>query len=178
MSYKGIVLAGGSGQRLSPLTKILNKHLLPIHDKPMIFYALSILFLSKIKDILVICRKQDIKSFQNLLGDGTRFGVNFEYAVQEKPTGITEAFVIGENFINNSNVALVLGDNFFYGHQLTEKLLKAKSKNKSCTIFTYPVKNPSAYGVAEMLDTKKIKSIKEKPKKTLSNLVKKKKQRY
>ena len=170
MSYKGIVLAGGSGQRLSPLTKIPNKHLLPTHDKPMIFYALSILFLSKIKDILVICRKQDIKSFQNLLGDGTRFGVNFEYAVQEKPTGITEAFVIGENFINNSNVALVLGDNFFYGHQLTEKLLKAKSKNKSCTIFTYPVKNPSAYGVAEMLDTKKIKSIKEKPKKTLSNL--------
>ena len=88
MSYKGIVLAGGSGQRLSPLTKILNKHLLPIHDKPMIFYALSILFLSKIKDILVICRKQDIKSFQNLLGDGTRFGVNFEYAVQEKPTAV------------------------------------------------------------------------------------------
>ena len=170
MKYKGIVLAGGSGKRLSPITKILNKHLLLVHDKPMIYYSLSILLLSKIRDILIICKERDIKSFKYLLGDGSRFGVKIKFATQEKPKGITEAFIIGEKFIHKSNVALVLGDNFFYGHQLTEKFIQAKKKNTNCTIFTYPVNNPSSYGVVEMKNSNIIKNIREKPKKTYSNL--------
>ena len=170
MNYKGIVLAGGSGKRLSPITKIINKHLLLVHDKPMIYYSLSILFLSKIRDILIICNKEDIYFYKTLIGNGSRFGVNINYDIQEKPNGITEAFIIGEKFINNSNVALILGDNFFYGHQLTEKFLQAKKKNQNCTIFTYPVKNPSSYGIVEMDYRDRIKNIKEKPKKTFSNL--------
>ena len=170
MNYKGIVLAGGSGKRLSPVTKVLNKHLLLVHDKPMIYYSLSILFLSKIRDILIICNKEDVNSFKTLLGNGSRFGVKISFAIQEKPNGITEAFVIGEKFIDKSNVALVLGDNFFYGHQLTLKFIQAKKKNMNCTIFAYPVKNPSSYGVVEMKSSNSIKNIKEKPKKTSSNL--------
>ncbi len=170
MNYKGIVLAGGSGKRLSPITKVLNKHLLLVHDKPMIYYSLSILFLSKIRDILIICNKEDVNSFKTLLGNGSRFGVKISFAIQEKPNGITEAFIIGEKFISDFNVALILGDNFFYGHQLTEKFLEAKKKNKNCTIFTYPVKDPSSYGIVEMDFRNRINNIKEKPKKTSSNL--------
>ncbi len=170
MSYKGIILAGGNGTRLSPVTKIVNKHLLPIHDKPLIYYSLSILLLCKIRQILIICKKNDLESYKTLLGDGKRFGVNLSYEIQEKPSGIPDAFIIGKNFIKNSKVALILGDNFFYGHRITEKLLKAKSLNKNCTIFVYPVKNPSSFGVIELDKNKKIKSIKEKPKKSISNL--------
>ncbi len=169
MSYKGIILAGGNGTRLSPVTKIVNKHLLPIHDKPLIYYSLSILLLCKIREILIICKKDDLDSFKNLLGDGKRFGVNLSYEIQKKPSGIPEAFIIGKDFIKKSKVALILGDNFFYGHRITEKLLNAKSLNKNCTIFVYPVKNPSSFGVIEFEKNNKIKSIKEKPKKSISN---------
>ena len=170
MNYKGIVLAGGLGTRLSPLTKFINKHLLPIYDKPLIFYSLSILMLSKIRDILIICRAEDLSAFKKLLGDGSRFGINLHYKIQESAAGIPEAFIIGEKFIKNSKVALILGDNFFHGHQLTEKFLEAKLKNKNSTIFLYPVKNPTAYGIIDFSKNNKIKSIKEKPKSTTSNL--------
>ena len=170
MNYKGIVLAGGLGTRLSPLTKFINKHLLPIYDKPLIFYSLSILMLSKIRDILIICRTEDLSAFKKLLGDGSRFGINLHYKIQESAAGIPEAFIIGEKFIKNSKVALILGDNFFYGHQLAKKFLEAKLKNKNSTIFLYPVKNPTSYGVIELSKKNKIKSIKEKPKSTNSNL--------
>jgi glucose-1-phosphate thymidylyltransferase len=170
MTYKGIVLAGGLGTRLSPLTKIINKHLIPVYDKPLIFYSLSVLFLSKIRDILIICRKEDLNVYKKLLGDGSRFGINLEFLIQEASVGIPDAFIIGEKFIKNFKVALILGDNFFYGHQLTEKFLGAKLKNKNSTIFLYPVKNPMSYGIVEFDKSNKIKSIKEKPKITSSNL--------
>lgn len=170
MNFKGIVLAGGSGKRLYPVTKVTNKHFLPIYDKPLIFYSLSILLLSKIRDILIICLDKDLKNYKDLLGDGSRFGITLSYKIQDNPRGIPDAFIIGETFIKKSNVALVLGDNLFYGHQITEKFLKAKLNNKNSTIFVYPVKNPSSYGVIELNNKKKIKSIKEKPKKTKSNL--------
>ena len=170
MNFKGIVLAGGSGKRLYPVTKVTNKHFLPIYDKPLIFYSLSILLLSKIKDILIICLDKDLKNYKDLLGDGSRFGISLSYKTQNKPRGIPDAFIIGETFINRSNVALVLGDNLFYGHQLTDKFLKAKLNNKNSTIFVYPVQNPSSYGIIELSNNKKIKSIREKPKKTKSNL--------
>lgn len=170
MNYKGILLAGGEGKRLYPATKVVNKHFLPIYNKPLIFYSLSILFLCKIKNILIICKKKDIESFKNLLGDGSRFGVKLNYQIQDKSTGIADAFILGEKFINKSKVALVLGDNLFYGHQLTDKFLKAKSNNKNCTIFLYTVNNPSSFGVAELDNKNNILSIKEKPKKPKSNL--------
>jgi glucose-1-phosphate thymidylyltransferase len=169
MKYKGIVLAGGEGKRLYPITKVINKHFLPIHDKPLIYYSLSILFLCKIKNILIICNSKNLESYTNLLGDGSRFGISLNFAIQKKATGIPDAFIIGEKFIAKSKVALVLGDNLFYGHQLTDKLINAKLRNKNCTIFVYPVNNPTLYGVVE-LNKKKIKSIKEKPKITNSNL--------
>ena len=169
MNYKGIVLAGGEGKRLYPVTKVTNKHFLPIHDKPLIFYSLSILFLCKIKNILVICKSKDLENYKNLLGDGSRFGVSLNYMTQNKASGIPDAFIIGEKFIAKSKVVLILGDNLFYGHQLTDKLINAKLKNTNCTIFVYPVNNPSSYGVVE-LNKNKIKSIKEKPKFTNSNL--------
>ncbi len=169
MNYKGILLAGGEGKRLYPITKAINKHFLPIHDKPMIFYSLSILFLCKIKKILIICREEDIEDYKNFLGDGSRFGVSLSFVIQNTPKGIPDAFIIGEKFIGKSKVALVLGDNFFFGHQISEKLINVKLKNINCTIFVYPINDPSSYGVIEY-NKKKIKPIREKPKKTNSNL--------
>ena len=128
MNYKGIILAGGKGTRLSPITKSINKHLLPIHNKPLIYYSLSILLLCKIREILIISSDEDIIKFKNLLGDGDRFGVKFYYKTQKKPSGIPEALLIGEKFLKNSNVALILGDNLFYGHQLSKKFNFAKKK--------------------------------------------------
>jgi glucose-1-phosphate thymidylyltransferase len=170
MNYKGIILAGGDGKRLSPLTKAVNKHFLPVHDKPLIFYSLSMLMLTKIKDILLICKEKDLVSYKSLLGDGKRFGININYKIQNQANGIVEAFIIGEKFIKNSFVALVLGDNFFYGQGISKKLLDAKKKNINCTIFIHPVNNPSDFGVIKFDKKNKIKTIVEKPKKTSSNL--------
>ena len=170
MNYKGIILAGGKGTRLSPITKSINKHLLPIHNKPLIYYSLSILLLCKIREILIISSDEDINKFKNLLGDGDRFGVKFYYKTQKKPSGIPEALLIGEKFLKNSNVALILGDNLFYGHQLSKKFNFAKKNNKNCTIFLYPVNNPSDYGILEIDKKNQIKSIKEKPNVANSNL--------
>ena len=171
MNYKGIILAGGDGKRLSPLTKAVNKHFLPVHDKPLIFYSLSMLMLTKIKDILLICKEKDLVSYKSLLGDGKRFGININYKIQNQANGIVEAFIIGEKFIKNSFVALVLGDNFFYGQGISKKLLDAKKKNINCTIFIHPVNNPSDFGVIKFDKKNKIKTIVEKPKKASSNLV-------
>ena len=148
MKFKGIILAGGLGSRLNPMTKAVNKHLLPIFDKPLIFYPLSILMLSKINEILIIVNKNDINLYKKLLGNGSRFGIKLTYQVQEKPSGIPEAFKIGKDFIKNSNVALILGDNFFYGQGLSELLINSKKKFKGAKIFCYKVKNPNDFGVA------------------------------
>jgi glucose-1-phosphate thymidylyltransferase len=169
MITKGIILAGGKGSRLSPLTKILNKQLLPLYDKPIIFYSLSVLMLAGIKDILIITNPEEDKQFKQLLDDGKNLGIKIKYAIQKKPGGLPEAFIIGENFINKKNVALILGDNFFYGQGLTKVLTeKAKMKSGSC-IFGYQVKNPENYGVIE-IKNKKIFSITEKPKKPMSDV--------
>jgi glucose-1-phosphate thymidylyltransferase len=132
---KGIILAGGKGTRLSPLTKVTNKQLLPIYDKPMIFYPLSILMLAGIKNILIIVNKGQVKNFFNVLGNGERFGIKIQYKVQNKPKGIADAFILGRSFIKKDNVCLILGDNFFYGQSLTNKLLKAKNHSNGATIF-------------------------------------------
>lgn len=166
---KGILLAGGSGTRLAPITNSINKHLLPIYDKPMIFYSLSILMLSGIREILIITRKEDLGLFKNLLGNGSNLGIEIFYAVQEKPKGIADAFIVGSDFIGNSNVCLMLGDNIFYGGRLSSKLLSAKSRKKGASVFAYEVKNPSSFGVVEFNDEMKIKSIQEKPKTPKSN---------
>ena len=169
MITKGIILAGGKGSRLSPLTKILNKQLLPLYNKPIIFYSLSVLMLAGIKDILIITNPEEDKQFKQLLDDGKNLGIKIEYAIQKKPGGLPEAFIIGENFINKKNVALILGDNFFYGQGLPKVLTeKAKMKSGSC-IFGYQVKNPENYGVIE-IKNKKIFSIIEKPKKPMSDV--------
>jgi glucose-1-phosphate thymidylyltransferase len=169
MIKKGIILAGGKGTRLGPLTKIINKQLLPLYDKPLIFYPLSILMLARIKDILIITNPDEDKSFKKILGNGSNFGIKIQYLEQKKPNGLPEAFIIGEEFIKNQNVALILGDNFFYGQGFTKRL-KEKTKSRSgATIFTYQVNNPQDYGIIE-LKNNKIISIKEKPKKTNSNL--------
>lgn len=169
MSFKGIVLAGGKGSRLNPLTKSVNKHLLPLFDKPLIYYSLSILMLANIREILIIVNEKDISSYKMLLGDGKRFGIKLKYAIQEKPSGIPEAFTIGAHFIKNSNVALILGDNFFYSQGLSKLLNDSKKKFKGAKIFCQQVKNPGAFGVVEIKNNH-IKSLKEKPKKTNSNL--------
>jgi len=166
---KGILLAGGSGTRLMPLTTSVNKHLLPIYDKPMIFYSLSILMLSGIKDILIITKEEDLNLFKNLLGDGKNFGINLDYKVQDEPNGIAEAFKIGEKFIGNSDVALMLGDNIFYGGQLSQKLSSAMSRKKGASIFAYEVINPSRFGVVSFDENMKIDSIEEKPLQPKSN---------
>jgi glucose-1-phosphate thymidylyltransferase len=169
MIKKGIILAGGTGSRLSPLTKIINKQLLPLYDKPLIFYPLSILMLAGIKDILIITNPNENINFQKILGNGSNFGIKIQYLEQQKPNGLPEAFIIGEKFINNQNVALILGDNFFYGQGFTKRL-KQKTKIKSgSTIFTYQVNNPQDYGIVEIKNNK-ILNIKEKPKKSKSNL--------
>lgn len=169
MISKGIILAGGKGTRLGPITKVSNKQLLPLYDKPLIFYPLSVLMLAGIKDILIITNPNEDENFKKILGDGSRFGIKIQYLAQEKPNGLPEAFIIGEKFINKNSVALILGDNFFYGQGFTKRL-KEKTRIKSgSTIFTYKVNNPQDYGIVE-LKNKKILNIKEKPKKTKSDL--------
>ena len=160
---KGIILAGGSGKRLNPLTKCISKQLLPVYNKPLIYYPLTTLMLIGIKDILIIINPGEEKLFQKLLGNGEQFGINLSYEIQEKPEGIAQAFLIAENFLKGENSVLILGDNIFYGDDLIEKLRKASNKNKSSTIFGYKVKDPERYGVIEFSKDNIVKSIEEKP---------------
>jgi len=169
MIRKGVILAGGVGSRMSPLTKAVNKQLLPIYDKPLIYYPLSILMLSGIRDILIIVNKGQISQFSKILNDGSNIGIKITFLEQERPGGLPEAFIIGKDFIGKDNVALILGDNFFYGQSLTKKLLDSTKLKKGARIFLYPVKNPNLYGVA-MLKNNRIVKIVEKPKMTSSNL--------
>ena len=162
-SYKGIVLAGGSGTRLHPITKGVSKQLLPIYDKPMIYYPISVLMLAGIRDILVIATPDDIAGYQRLLGDGKNFGLRIEYAVQPSPDGLAQAFIIGEAFVGESNVALVLGDNIFYGQHFSDNLKAASARNSGATIFGYHVKDPDRFGVVDFDDAGKVRSIEEKP---------------
>ena len=168
-NYKGIVLAGGSGTRLHPITKAVSKQLLPVYDKPMIYYPISVLMLAGIKEILVITTPEDNKSFQRLLGDGSDFGIEIKYAIQPSPDGLAQAFLIGEDFIDDSNIALVLGDNIFYGQNFTDNLKNATSKDKGATIFGYQVKDPERFGVAIFYTNGNIVSIEEKPEIPKSN---------
>jgi len=167
MIKKGIVLAGGTGSRLNPLTKAVNKQLLPIHDKPMIFYPLSVLMLANIRNILMIVNPGQINNFQNLLGDGSRYGIKISFITQDKPRGLPDAFNLGKKFIANDNVALILGDNFFYGQSLTKKLEKSSTFNSGCTIFLKEVNNPQNFGIAKIKNNK-IEKIIEKPKQFIS----------
>ena len=169
MIRKGIILAGGMGTRMSPLTKSVNKQLLPLYDKPLIFYPLSILMLAKIKDILIIVNKGQLVQFKKILPERNNLGIKIQYKEQSKPRGLPDAFIIGEKFISNSNVALILGDNFFYGQNLTIKLKESVKLNIGAKVFLHPVKNPSSYGVASINKNNKITKIIEKPKKPLSN---------
>jgi glucose-1-phosphate thymidylyltransferase len=170
MIKKGIILAGGTGSRMSPITKAVNKQLLPLYDKPLFFYPLSVLMLAKIKDILIVVNKGQIEQFKKVLPNGNNLGIKITYLEQERPKGLPDAFIIGEKFINNNSVALILGDNFFYGQSLTKKLIECTKLSKGAKVFLHPVKNPSLFGVASINKQKKIISIVEKPKKTKSNL--------
>ena len=160
---KGIILAGGSGTRLYPLTLAISKQIMPVYDKPMIYYPLSILMQADIRDVLIITTPRDAETFKSLLGDGSQWGMKFEYKIQEKPNGLAEAFIIGEDFIGEDNVAMILGDNMFYGEHLAEKLKEANERENEATIFGYYVKDPRAYGVVEIDNDGKAVSIEEKP---------------
>ena len=170
MIKKGIVLAGGYGTRMSPLTKAVNKQLLPIYDKPLIYYPLSILMLAKIKNILIIVNKSQLTQFKKILPEGKNLGIKITYAEQKYPRGLPEAFIIGEKFIGSNNVAMILGDNFFYGQNLTKKLKECTKLKTGAKIFIHPVSDPSHYGVVKINQKNKILKIIEKPKKYLSNL--------
>ena len=168
MHYKGIVLAGGTGSRLFPITFGISKQLLPIYDKPMIYYPLSVLMLAKIRDILIISTKNDLPQYKRLLSDGSHIGLNIQYAIQDYPNGIAEAFLIGEKFLKKSPVCLILGDNIFHGQHFTEKLLRAIKRKDGATIFGYMVKDPERFGVINFDNKGNPKSIEEKPKKPKS----------
>jgi len=167
---KGIILAGGSGTRLYPLTQVMSKQLLPVYNKPMIYYPLSVLMLAGIRDILIISTKVDIDRFKQLFRDGNHLGLHIEYAIQDKPKGLVDAFLIGESFINKEPVALILGDNIFHGHGLTKTVAKAAKINDGATIFAYAVKDPQRFGVVEIDANMRAISLEEKPLKPKSNL--------
>lgn len=166
---KGIILAGGSGTRLYPLTSVTSKQLLPIYNKPMIYYPLSTLMLAGIKDILIISTPQDLPNFERLLGDGSRFGIHLSYKVQPSPDGLTQAFLLGEEFIGDDSCAMILGDNIFYGHGLVKRLKKAYENTGRATIFGYMVTDPERFGIVEFDDNLKVVSIEEKPEHPKSN---------
>lgn len=166
---KGLILAGGSGTRLHPLTLSVSKQLLPVYDKPMIYYPLSCLMLADIRDVLIITTPRDQAAFQHLLGDGSKWGMNFSYVIQDQPNGLAEAFILSETFIGDAPSALVLGDNIFYGNTLTDKLLSASSQIDGATVFGYYVNDPKRYGVVGFDETGKVNSIEEKPSEPKSN---------
>jgi len=170
MIKKGIILAGGKGTRMSPLTKAVNKQLLPVYDKPLIFYPLSILMLAQIKDILIIVNKGQLEQYMKLLPDGRNLGIKINYLEQDEPRGLPDAFVIGEKFINNSGVAMILGDNFFYGQNLTSKLINNTKLKNGARVVLHKVQKPELFGVAKINSKNKILKIKEKPNKFFSNL--------
>lgn len=167
--WKGIILSGGTGSRLYPVTRAISKQLLPVYDKPMIYYSISVLILAEIKDILIITTPEDQVVFQKLLGDGSNFGVNLQYAAQDNPNGLAESFIIGEAFIGSDNVCLILGDNIFYGQGFKNFLTDAKKRDQGATVFAYKVTDPKRFGVVQFDKDKKVISIEEKPKIPKSN---------
>ncbi len=168
---KGIVLAGGSGTRLYPITKAISKQLIPLYDKPMIYYPISVLMLAGIRDILIISTPRDLPMYEELLGDGSSFGINFSYEIQENPNGLAEAFIIGEDFIGDDSVALILGDNIFHGHRFTEIIERSTKLDDGAIIFGYYTNKPDAFGVVEFDDEGKVLSIEEKPENPKSNYI-------